>query len=142
MKKTSLTFIACALGTLTLGACTPKVDTAKASYCSAVNNYAVAVNNLNSLPSTATVADYNKLQSQVNQTGNALDSAARTLDKSEGKALSSTSKQFEAEVNKIKSTETLADAQVKIKSASDLAIAQSLKITETDCSIGADAKAK
>ena len=142
MKKTSLTFIACALGTLTLGACTPKVDTAKASYCSAVNQFAVAVNNLNSLPSTSTVADYNKLQTQVNRTGDALDSAARTLNKSEGNALAATGKHFDAEVNKIKSTETLAEAQIQIKAASDAALAQALKITETDCSIGADAKAK
>ena len=142
MKKTSITFIACALGTLTLGACTPKVDTAKASYCSAVNQFAVAVNNLNSLPSTSTVADYNKLQTQVNRTGDALDSAARTLNKSEGNALAATGKHFDAEVNKIKSTETLAEAQIQIKAASDAALAQALKITETDCSIGADAKAK
>lgn len=142
MKKTTLTFIACALGTLTLGACTPKVDTAKAGYCSAVNQFAVAVNNLNSLPSTSTVADYNKLQTQVNRTGDALDSAAKTLNKSEGNALAATGKHFDAEVNKIKSTETLAEAQIQIKAASDAALAQALKITETDCSIGADAKAK
>lgn len=142
MKKTQLTLIACALATLTLGACTPKVDVAKANYCSALNQYAAAVNNLNSLTATATVADYNKLQSVVNKTGDALDRAARTLDKSEGKALSATSKRFDAEVNKIKSTETLAEAQIQIKAASDAAIAQYLKITETDCSYGADNPAK
>ncbi len=120
-----------------LGACAPKLDAAKATFCQELSSYARAVNALNALGPSTSVDQFKFQQSLVEQAAGRLEAAALVLNNAEAKALAQSREQFANAVGSIAGTETLAQADAQIDQAAAKAIDQFIQIDSTVCSYGA-----
>lgn len=132
LSRHSLSLSVIVIAALT-AACTPKVDTAKVSFCEDLNQYAATANHLNGLTETATVKDYKKAQAELEKAADKLADSSKALNRAENKAMAESKAEFARAVNSISDKDTLSAANAQIKQASVKLIKDYLEVSKTVC---------
>ena len=127
---------------LALAGCAPKLDQARTAFCKDLGAYAKAVATAGELGPDSTVAEFTKVQKDVDAAYKKLERAANRLSDAQNAAMKKVNQTFEKTVNDIKGNEKMGAAATTVGQATAQALGQYSDIASTVCVYGADDSGK
>jgi hypothetical protein len=122
---------------VTLAACTPSIDKAKANFCKDLGAYAKAVATVGSLGPDSTVDELNKAVKAENAAYKKLEKSANRLSKAQAAAMKKVDDTFAKTYDNIKGSEKLGDAAATVEQATAVVLDNYSDIASTTCVYGA-----
>jgi hypothetical protein len=132
-----LLLLCCCAVAVTLAACTPNLDQARATFCKDLGAYAKSVAAVGAIGSDSTVDELKKAVKASNDAYAKLDKAANRLSAAQAGAMKKVDETFAKTYDNIKGNQTVGDAAVTVAQASTVVFNHYSDIATTTCVYGA-----